>query len=78
MSYTQDKIITKKVTHHGVVKKRTNHILYEHVDGIEKYRIKGKKLPEPSPKKETREIPDNYRYIETKQIKKEEGRKINC
>ena len=77
MSYTQDKIITKKVTHHGVVKKRTNHILYEHVDGTEKYRIKGKKLPEPSPKKEQREILDNYKYIETKQIKNEERKRAS-
>ena len=71
MSYTEDKIITKKKTKCGVVDERRNHILYEHIDGTEKYRIKGHKIPEPKPK----ELIDNYRYIETKVIKKEDKRR---
>ena len=71
MSYTEDKVITKKKTKCGVVDERRNHILYEHIDGTEKYRIKGQKKPEPKPK----ELIDNYRYIETKIIKKEDKRR---
>ena len=73
---TEDKIIKKKIHYEGVVKKRTNHVTYEDVDGTEKYRIKGKKNPEQQPKPAQREILDNYRYIETKILTNERRKSI--
>ena len=71
MSETEDRIITKKKTRCGIVDQTRNHILYEHVDGTEKFRIRGFKKPEPK----QRELIDNYRYIETKMIKERDERR---
>ena len=76
MSSGEDKIIKKKIHHEGVVKKRTNHVTYEDIDQTEKYRIKGKKRPEPKIKPTPREILDNYRYIETKVVRNERRKSI--
>ena len=73
MSLSQDKIITKKLHHEGVVKKRSNHVLYEIVDETQKLRIKGQKKEISKPKE--KEILDNYRYLETKQIKRNDERR---
>ena len=71
MSSSQDKIITKKLHHEGVVKKRSNHVLYEIVDETQKMRLKVEKKEKPKEK----EILDNYRYLETKQIKRNDERR---
>ena len=69
MSSSEDKIIIKKRHHEGVVKKRSNHVLYEIVDETQKLRLK-------TPKKEIqKEILDNFRYFETKQIKRNDERR---
>ena len=67
MSLVSDTIITRPIHHHGIKKKRENHILFERLDGTENVRIKGKKLPEA-------QYLDNYKYLETKEIKENHGR----
>ena len=62
MFSAQDKIITKNVTNHGVVAKRTNHILYERVEVNDNYRIKAKKLPDT----QSKPVPITYNPIENK------------
>jgi hypothetical protein len=71
MSETEDRIITKKKTRCGIVDETRNHILYEHIDGTEKFLIRGQRKPEPK----ERELIDNYRYIETKIIKERDERR---
>ena len=67
MSSSQDKIITKKLHHEGVIQKRSNHVLYEIVDETQKLLIKGQKKE--ILKSKEKEILDNFRYLETKQIR---------
>ena len=68
MSSSTEQLIKKKVHHEGVIKKRANHILYEVVDITETVPIKSQEKSEQEAKPSSREILDNYRYIETKGI----------
>jgi hypothetical protein len=77
MSSNNEQIIKKKVHHVGVIKKRSNHILFEDIDTTEKVLIKPQKKPEQKSqsKPAPREMLDNYRYLETKEIKSKEERR---
>ena len=77
MSSTTDKIIKKKVHYEGVIQKRSNHVLYEDVDSIKKLNFKIQKKSEPKPKPAPREILDNYRYLETKEIRNKDKRNLS-
>ena len=67
MSTTADTFITRPIRQHGIKEKRENHILFERLEGMENIFIKGKKIPE-------KEILDNYRYFEIKDIKENHSR----
>lgn len=73
---TEDKVIVKKIHKEGETKRRSNHVTYERLIGSEKYKIKGKKEEPPKPKP-VREILDNYRYIETKDLRKNDPKRIS-
>ena len=67
MSTTADTFITRPIRQHGIKEKRENHILFERLEGMENIFIKGKTIPE-------KEILDNYRYFEIKDIKEKHSR----
>ena len=77
MSNYQGKMTTKNAAREGVVNQRRNNINNENVRGKEKYFNKGQRQPEPmkNPNKRQREILDNFRYLETKEIIDQERRK---
>lgn len=79
MSSASEQFIKKKVHHEGVIQKRSNHVLYEDVDATEKILIKTHKKPEQKSKSKPgpREILDNYRYIETKEIRSKDERRAS-
>lgn len=72
--FTKDKAVVKKSERKYEVKIKTNHVNSERMNEIEKYKIQGKKIEETKPKPK-REILDNYRYLETKFIKKDDERR---
>ena len=73
---TEDKVIVKKFHKEGETKRRSNHVTYERIIGSEIYKIKSKKEKPPKPKP-VREILDNYRYIETKDLRKKDSKRIS-
>ena len=77
MSYNQGRMPTRNAAREGVVNQRRNNANYENARGREKYFNKGQRQPEPmkNPNKSKREILDNFRYLETKEIKDQERRK---
>ena len=70
MSNYQGKMTTRNAAREGVVNQRRNNSNYENVRGKEKYFNKSQRQPEPmkNPNKRQREILDNSRYIEKKEI----------
>lgn len=65
MSSTRDKTLKKNFHYEGVVKKKTNHILYQDIF-LSEYDLKGEKLPE-------LEMLDKKRYNKTKQKTNKSG-----
>lgn len=74
MSLYDDRIIEKKISHGCVTVKRCNHLTYERLDKTEKVFVKGIKKVEPKPKCEKKIKLDNYRYLETKEIRRSDRR----
>ena len=75
MSNYQGKI--RNIASRGLVNQRRNNTNYENVRGKEGNHNRGQRITEPMkmPNKGKREILDNFRYLETKEIKDEEKRK---
>ena len=72
--YNNDKIIRKNIAQQNTIKQRTNKEANGNLKGTEKYEIKEKKI-EGLKSKYKMEILDNYRYIEIKCIKKDDGKR---
>ena len=67
MSSSTEQLIKKKVHHEGVIKKSSNHILYEVVDITKTIPIKPQKKPVKKPKPSSRKLFDIY-FFEEKEI----------
>lgn len=76
MQVSEDRIVEKKVRRSGITKKRKNHLTFERSEKTEKCLIKAiKKVEPPKPKPQPpRELLDNYRYLETKEIRRSDRR----
>ena len=74
MEVSEDRIVEKKVRRSGVTKKRKNHLTFERSEKTEKFLQKAIKKVEPKPEPPKKELLDNYRYLETKEIRRSDRR----